>query len=119
MEIDPQVPSLPPQGLSLPLKQWFDDPPSTLNFTYVPGGDSFISDPFSDATMAIAVHNSHNEYLGSSEAVDDAFAISPMFNSDRSSSFMDVDMPLYDPHPLDGTKVEGSLDFATWIRGEA
>lgn len=118
MQADPQVPSSLLQGIPFPLKQWYDDPPSVLNFNHVPGGDSFLSDPFSNATIGVAVYDSENEYSGSSEAVDDAFTISPMFNPDRSSSFMDAESPLYDPHsPLDVMKAETGLDFSWHRRG--
>lgn len=117
---DPQVMPWPIADLSSSSKRWDDDPPSILNFSYAPDGESFISDPFSDAVVPVNVAGFGSGYLGSSEAVDDAFAISPIFNPDRAFSFTDPDSPLCDSHSsLGGIEGEGNIDFATWLREEA
>ena len=89
-QLNSQVLPSPLVGLPFSFKRWDDDPPSMLIFDYVPGGDSFISDPFSDATVPVNVSGFQGGYSGSSESVDDAFAISPMFNPVQSFSFTEL-----------------------------
>ena len=119
MQVIPQVLPLPLPDLSFSYKRWNDDPPSILHFNYAPDSDTGVLGPFSDETVPVTATGFQEGYPGSSEAVDDAFAISPIFNPDRAFPFTDPGSPLCDSHsPLDGTKGDDSLDFDAWLRGE-